>query len=144
MSIGLCLSVHMSVSSVNRSVSVCHYVCVCLSVGLGLSVHRSVSVHMSVSVCPQVCVCLSIGLCLFVHRPVSVCLSIGLCLSVHRYVSVCKCPSVCPSISPSVFCPCMGLCRARPPVCPSVFTDFPIQWNSPTHKQMHIREHIHT
>ena len=41
---------------------------------------------------------------------------------------VCKCPSVHQSVRLSVFCPCMRLCGARPPVSPSFFTDFPIQF----------------
>ena len=105
--------------SVCLSVSVCLFLSVCFCLSVSVCLFLFVCFCLSVSVCLflSVCFCLSVSVCLFLSvcfcLSVSVCLFLSVCfclsVSVCMFLSVCFCLSVCLCLS-VCFCLSVSVC----------------------------------
>ena len=94
----------------------CSVVCVCLSVGLSVSLYRSVplctfvsvSVFFSISVCASLCTCVSVSVCISLSVCASLCLGVSVCL--FLYIGLCIPVHLCVCVS-SWFCLCLPVCE---------------------------------
>ena len=85
----ICLSVYLSIISVNLSICIYSYKSISLSTwqSVYVSICLCVYLYMCLSVYVSICLCVYLSMCLSVYVSICLCVYLSMCLSV--YVSIC-------------------------------------------------------